>query len=161
MQSPSAAIISLILGRKRELQASKRNVVLHVVELARGLLGGRGRASLALALRFGPLLARLAAALATSEHLHRVRADLGAVAVLALLVLPLAGAQAAFDVDLRAFLQVFARDLRQTPEEGDAMPLGRLLHLTARLVLPLVGSLDADVGDRIAARRVAGLRVRA
>src|SRR5687767_7163665 len=115
----------------------KRNVVLHVVELTRGFLWRR-------AFRFGRfgfhrVLTRLAAAFASPEHLHHVAADLGRVAVLAVFVLPLARAQASFNVDLRAFLQVFASDRSEAPEECDAVPLSRLLHLPARLVFPAVG----------------------
>src|SRR5262245_51880007 len=91
----------------------ERNIVFHVVELAgrllgRGGLGGRGRSLSALAAHFSRLGARLAAAFAPAEHLHYVAADLGAVAILPFLVLPLARAQAALDVDLRALLQVLA-----------------------------------------------------
>src|SRR6185437_10850879 len=43
---------------------------------------------------------------AAPEHLHLAADDLGRVAVAALFVLPLARAQAAFDVDLRALAQV-------------------------------------------------------
>src|SRR5687767_9038633 len=132
-----AAIISLI---------SERNIVFHVVELA-GLLGGRRRVPRfrRLGLHRG-LGARLAAALAAAEHLHHVGADLGGVAVLTLLVLPLARAQAAFDVDLRALLEVFAGDGRQLAEERDPVPFGRLFHFAALLVLPAIGRSDADVG---------------
>src|SRR3972149_6839429 len=103
--------------------------------------------------------ARLARARSRTEHLHHVGADFGGVAVLTLLVLPLAGAQAALDVDLRALLQVFARDLGQPAEERDAMPLGGFLLLAGRLVLPRVGGGDADVGDRLAAWQIARLRI--
>src|SRR6185503_15538549 len=131
-RSAWGAIISLI---------SERNVVFHVVELARRLLGRRGCGpGLAAAAR--GRLARLARALATPEHLHHVGADLGGVAVLAVLVLPLARAQLALDIDLRALLQVLAGDLRQATVEGDAMPLGRLLLLAARLVFPGVRGGD-------------------
>src|SRR5688572_9049934 len=126
----------------------ERNIVFHVVELAGRLLrrgrlrrgrGPRLAALSPLAPRFSRLGARLAAALAPAEHLHHVGADLGAVAVLTVLVLPLARAQAALDVHLRALLQVLAGHLGQPPEERDAVPLGGFLHLAARLVLPLVG----------------------
>src|SRR3982750_1936697 len=87
---------------------SERNVVFHVVELAGRLLRGRrGRG-----LRLGstrPFRTRLAGPGPRAEHLHRVGDDLGRVAVLAFLVLPLARADAALDVDLRALLEVFAR----------------------------------------------------
>src|SRR6267142_3086374 len=140
-----AAIISLIL---------ERNIVFHVVELAGGLLRVRlGLRGLALGgLGLGALargLARLAGAGARAQHLHDVAANLGAVAVLPLLVLPLARAQASLDVDLRALLQVLARDLGQAAEKGDAVPLGRLLHLAARLVLPAIGRRDADISHRV------------
>src|SRR5262245_46007933 len=145
----------------------ERNIVFHVVEVAallrRGGLRRRRRprlAAVAAAPHLSRLPARLAAALAPSQHLHGVAADFGAVAVLAgLLVLPLARAQAALDVHLRAFLEVLAGDFRQAAEEGNAVPLGLLLHLAARLVLPAVGGGDADVGDRLAAGQIAGLGV--
>src|SRR5882672_12025315 len=145
---------------------SERNIVFHVVELAGGLLRARlGLRGLALGglalggLGLGALprgLARLAGAGARPQHLHDVAANLGAVAVLPLLVLPLARAQASLDVHLRALLQVLARDLRQAPEKGDAVPLGRLLHLAACLVLPAIGRRHANVRHRVAAWRVAG-----
>src|SRR6185436_10439766 len=118
---------------------SERNVVVHVVELAGRLLRRGLRLRRARRRRFRALATRLAAALAPAEHLHHVAADLGRVAVLAVLVLPLARAQAALDVDLRALFQVFAGDLGETAEEGDAMPLRRFLFLATRLVFPGVG----------------------
>ena len=107
------------------------------------------------------LVAGLARAFAPAEHLHDVGADLGAVAVLPFLVLPFARAETALDVDLRALLQVLAGDLRQAPEERHAVPLRGFLHLSRGLVLPAVGGGHADVGDRLAARQIARLRVRA
>src|SRR5207253_1620455 len=99
--------------------------------------GTRGAARRGAAL--GGLALRDAAAathaLARPQHLHGVGDDLGGVLVRAVLVLPLARLQAALDVDLRALLEVFARDLRELAEEGHAVPLGLLL-LLARLVLP-------------------------
>ena len=47
-----------------------------------------------------------------------------------------ASTQAALNIYLRAFLQIFAGDLRQAVIEGDAVPFGALLLLTALLVLP-------------------------
>src|SRR2546427_2906083 len=136
-QAPAAA--PLQTANKPRTFTSERNIVFHVVELAGGLLGGRlGLAGLALGgLGLGGLglralprgLARLAGAGARPQHLHDVAADLGRGAVLPLLVLPLARAQASLDVDLRALLQVLARDLRQAPEKGDAAPPGRLFPL--------------------------------
>src|SRR5260221_8019740 len=146
---------------------SERNIVFHVVEFAARLLRRRLRLSARLGLarlRRATLRAgvgtRLAAAFAAAEHLHHVAADLGRVAVLAFLVLPFARAQAALDIDLRALLQILARHLGEAPEERDAMPFGRFLHLAARLVLPLVGGGDTDVDDRLAARQIARLWIR-
>src|SRR5688500_3490277 len=100
---------------------SERDVVLHVVELA-ALFRRRGSAP-----RLGrPLPARLPAPFARTrsrarpEHLHPVADDLGRVTLDAVLVLVLARADPALDVDLRPFLQVFAGDLGQPPEERDA-----------------------------------------
>src|SRR5262245_46250201 len=143
----------------------ERNIVFHVVELAGRLLrrGGLGRGRRTLAAHFSAALgARLTATFTPAEHLHRVAADLGAVAVLAgFLVLPLARSQAAFDVHLRALLQVFARDLGQAAEKRDAVPLGGFLRLAARLVFPAIGGGDANIGDGLTARQVTRLRVRA
>src|SRR5450830_989818 len=67
------------------------------------------------------LAARGAAlALAAAEHLHLVGADFGGVFFDAVLVGPLARAQAAFDVDLRALAQVLAGDFGQAAVEDDA-----------------------------------------
>src|SRR2546427_9413214 len=131
-QAPAAA--PLPTANKPRTFTSERNIVFHVVELASGLLRGRlGLRRLALgALALGGLglgalargLARLAGAGARPQHLHDVAADLGAVAVLTLLVLPLARAQASLDGTLRALLQVLARRRRPAPEKGDAVSLG-------------------------------------
>src|SRR6266581_8596663 len=66
----------------------KRDIVVHVVELARGLLRG-------LVLACGDRLfcfavARVARTLPAAEHLHAVGDDFGGGALLAFLVLPLA-----------------------------------------------------------------------
>src|SRR5579885_3422356 len=71
-----------------------------------------------------------------AEHLHLVADDLRGIALVALLVLPLAGAQAALNIDLRSLAQVLAGDLRQPAKKGDAVPLGALLLLAALLVTP-------------------------
>src|SRR6266850_1294252 len=108
---------------------SERNVVFHVVELAGRLLGCRGGLGLRCLLTGGitaGLPSRFTRSGARAEHLHGVGDDLRAVAVLAFLVLPLARADAALDVHLRALLQIFARDLRKPAEEGDSVPLGGL-----------------------------------
>src|SRR5438093_1340186 len=94
-----AAIISLI---------SERNIVFQVVELAGRLLRrrGPGLGRLRLHRRLG---ARLARPGARAQHLHLGGHDLGGVLILALLVLPFAGAQAPFHIHLRPLLEVFRR----------------------------------------------------
>src|SRR6185436_16846507 len=67
------------------------------------------------------------------EHLHLVGDDLGGVAVVAGLVLPLARAQRAFDVDLGTLFQVLAGDLTETAEHGHVVPFGTFLVLTRLL----------------------------
>src|SRR6202034_1842262 len=98
---------------------------------------------------------------AAAEHLQLVADDLGRVTLVALLVLPFAGAQAPFDIDLRALAQIFAGDLGEAPEERHAMPLGALLLLAALLIPPALAGGDAQVGDRRARGHGAGLGVSA
>ncbi len=95
-----------------------------------------------------------------ADQLHPVGHDLGRVLLDAVLVGVLARLQPALDVDRAALLQVLARDLRLAAEQDDAVPLGAFLLLAA-LVLPLLGRRDVEVGDRIAAGRVARLRIAA
>ena len=145
----------------------KRNIVLEIVELARRLgtaaagwwpatAGRRPRRRRRTIVHLGPHVGAHVAtahAAARAEHLHAIGNDLSGIALLAFLVLPLARLQATFDVDLAALLEVLARDLGKSAEEGDAMPLGALL-LRAGLVLPLIGGGDADVGDGLLERHL-------
>jgi len=74
--------------------------------------------------------------------------DLGAVAVGTGLVLPLAGAQRAFDEDLRAFREEFPDDLAEAlAEDHDAVPFGPLLAFTAAAILPALAGGDAQRDD--------------
>src|SRR5690554_2045728 len=82
------------------------------------------------------------------EHLHFVGDDFGGVAVLAVLALPFAGAQRAFDVDFRAFAQILAGNFCQAVKEHHSVPFGTLLWLTGCFVFPLLGGSHADVGYR-------------
>src|SRR5690242_16217966 len=139
----------------------ERDIVVHVVELPRGLLGrlaftGRDRRLV--------LVAPLARACvphsrAAAEHLHALGHDLGGIALLALFVLPFARAQGALDVDLRALLQIFPRDRGEAVEEHHAVPFGALLFFAALLVFPGFARRDRDVGDGASLGVVPGLRV--
>ena len=97
---------------------------------------------------------------AAAKQLHAIRDDLRRVFLDAVLVRVLARLQPALDVDGAPFLQEFAGDFRLAPEEHDAMPFGALLLLAA-LVLPLLGGRDVEVGDGVAAGRVARLGIAA
>src|SRR5256885_6821866 len=90
---------------------------------------------------------------------HVIADDLGRVALVPLLVLPLARAQASLDVDLRALAQVLAGDFRQAPEERHAVPFGPLLLLTGLLVAPALTRRDAQVGHGRAGGHGAGLGI--
>src|ERR1700683_1416828 len=67
---------------------------------------------------------------APPRHLHLVGTDLGGVAIAAFLVLPLARAQSALNIDLRAFAQVLGGDLAQPSEQCHVVPLGAFLLFT-------------------------------
>ena len=58
------------------------------------------------------------------KELHALGADFRCVAVVAVLIRPLTGPQAAFDVDGAAFMEVVLRDFGQAVEKHDAMPFG-------------------------------------
>src|ERR1041385_2763373 len=66
-----------------------------------------------------PAVAALAA-----EELHGHGDDLGGLALLSFLVLPLAGLQATLDVDLAALVQVLAAILGRAAPHHDTVPLG-------------------------------------
>src|SRR5262249_37405184 len=93
------------------------------------------------------------------QHLHLVADNLGRIALVALLILPLASAQTALNVDLRALAQVLGGDLGQPAEERHAVPFGTLLLLAALLVAPALAGGDAQVGDGRARGHGAGLGV--
>src|SRR5262245_1405848 len=141
---------SLVLDPRRDLspplrRPSERNVVVRTaaeVVTDRALIGRhRGFRAIARALA------------APTQHLHVARDDLGRVALLPLLVLPLTRADAALDVHLPALGQVLAADLRLLPPHDHAVPLGGFLLLAA-FVGPLLGGGEAQVGDRLLALRV-------
>src|SRR5256714_12308397 len=152
--------------------ALERNIVVEILPAtgtAPGLLGvGRGasaraptraRARTPARRRAGARRAHGPAAAPAPEHLQVATDDLGRVALVPLLVLPLACAQASLDVDLRALAQVLAGDFRQAPEERDAVPFGPLLLLTGLLVAPALAGRHAQVRDRGSGGHRAGLGI--
>ncbi len=99
----------------------------------------------------------------TTQHLHHaseaVDQHFSGVALLAALILPFAGLQFAFHIDLGALLQVLASHFGQLAHEDDAVPFGTLFLLTGLLVAPGFGGSQSNVGHSTATRHVAYFRV--
>src|SRR5260221_14147869 len=76
-----------------------------------------------------------ASACTAAQQDDAVAANLGRVALVALLVVPLTRLEAAFDVNLLALLQVLIQRLRLLAPENDPVPL-RLFLALAFLVVP-------------------------
>ena len=73
----------------------------------------------------------------------------GGIAVLAGLILPFARLQRAFDVNLRAFLEILLGDLAQIlVEDHDPVPLGLFTPLAGRLVLPVFRGGEPQICNR-------------
>src|SRR5437899_9138001 len=108
--------------------------------------------------------ARVAAAIdwlrapAATEEYDLVAADLGRVALVAVLVVPLPRLQTAFHVDLLALGEVLRQRFRRLAPQHHAVPFGFFLPL-AGLVVPHLGGRHVDRRDGGAARRVAQLGV--
>lgn len=140
--------------------ALERDVVTQIVErgLRLVLRGGRGVIG-RLVVAATATAGRRTHTLARTEHLHVVAANFGGVALLAILIGPLAGAQAAFDIDLRALLQILAANLGQLAESRDTDPLGHFLAFAGLLVLPVLRAGNAEIADCLAAGGVACFRI--
>src|SRR5690625_7975172 len=78
---------------------------------------------------------------------------------MAVLALPLARLDATLDVNLGALEQVHAGTFAQAAKHDHAMPFLALAHFTRLPVAPRLGGCNANIGDRAAARGVAGFRV--
>src|SRR5437016_168253 len=105
--------------------------------------------------------AALATAAGRSTHeAHVLAHDLGRVALLAFLVLPLPGAQRALDEDLAALREVLLREVGLLAEQHDAVPLGFVLPPAVAVGTPLVRG-HVERGDRGAALGVAHLGIAA
>src|SRR5690606_23455168 len=128
----------------------ERDVVVHVVEVVRGLARRRrprsrsrcgaarpGRSACRLSLAREAAVVATTAPVARAEQLHRLGDDLGGVAVLPFLVLPLARLQTTFDVDRPALPQVFTGDFGEAVVEDDRVPLGFLALLARGAVFPV------------------------
>ena len=95
-----------------------------------------------------------------SAPLIALQHDLGGVAVIAVAVLPFAGLELAFEIDLGALAQILLGDLAQAlVEDRDIVPFGLFAPLAGVLVAPAFAGGDAQVGDRAAVLHVADFRV--
>ncbi len=95
---------------------------------------------------------------ARPEKPHRSAHDFIGGALLALFIVPLAGLDAAFDIDLVALLQVLLRELRLLAPQDDPVPLGALLAFPRAVFEDLIGS-QGEIADRLAAGGVPRFRV--
>lgn len=131
------ALCTASTGRRYKLE---RNIVVHVVEITGRRLGCSSRAlrcrwcrphrSLPrrVATTIATIFGRAAHALAAAQHLHAVGTDVGGEFFDTVFIGVFTGAQAAFDIDLRAFAQVLADDLGQAAVKNHAVPFGGFFH---------------------------------
>src|SRR5690606_28019855 len=133
---------------------------------ARGVAAARRTAAAAAvtAAAIAVVTAAAARAAAAVQHVQfaakGAQRDFGRVAVIAALVLPFAGLQLAFDIDLGAFFQVLLGHADQRfGIDRDRMPLGAFLALAGIAVLPGFRGGDAQVGDLAAAGKGADFGV--
>src|SRR5690606_21214425 len=153
----------------------KRNVIIKTVKtgwrlLRCAALAGRAKAALITVLRSGLRIARHCFRLAESliltvplpviathiaagiiapavQHLHFIGDNFCGVSVCAVLRLPFARTQRAFNINLAAFAQIFTRDLTEAVEKYHPVPLSALLGLPSILVLPAFSVTHADINN--------------
>src|SRR5690606_17500271 len=150
--------------------ASERQVVVVVGEEVAARLGRVGRLMIhrrrtahltAGAPTAASSVARLRTALAaTTQHHHVLGDDLGHVSLIALLILPVARLQAAFDVHLTSLAQVLVADLGQPSPRDHPMPLGPLLALASIASAELLIGGEPAIDDGRSAGREPHLRGR-
>src|SRR5271170_3724764 len=104
--------------------------------------------------------ARGHAVTATTQHPETIRHNLETGPLLALLVLPFAGLDPAFDENQRALLQVLLGNFGLFAPDHNLVPLRALLPFTVAILIRFVGG-DAEIGYGLAAGGVAGFRVAA
>ena len=110
--------------------------------------------------------ATAAAFAATIKHGQRrveaLKNDFRRVTIIAVLVLPFAGLQRAFDVELGALLDVLLNDLAKAfIEDDDRVPFGLFFALARIAVTPAFRRRNAQVGDWSAVLRAANFRISA
>src|SRR4029077_19958668 len=97
---------------------------------------------------------------AATEHAEIIGDDFKAGALLAFLVLPFAGLDAAFDKDERALLQILLGDFGLLAPDDNLVPLGAFLALAVFVFVRLIGG-DGKIGDGLASAGVARFRIAA
>jgi len=115
---------------------------------------GHGRA-------FGSLAAAFAAPIQHGQLAAIfLQHDFGRIFLHPVLVGVFAGLELAFDIDLRALLQILLGHLRKVlVEDHHAVPLGLLLAFSARLVAPGFRGRDREIDHRIARSQPPHFRV--
>ena len=88
---------------------------------------------------------------AATQQIHRVGQNLGRITLVVVLIHPLAGAQTALDIELRALAHIAIHDIREAAPQRDRVPLGMLLRLVRRTVVQPLGRSQPDTGDLRAA----------
>src|SRR5476651_1429819 len=145
---------------------SERNFVVHVAGLA-----GAGQRRLALARHARAagteVIAAVGAGAAAAgiEHgelrIEALQHHFGRVTVVTVLVLPFARLQRAFQINLRALLEILLDDLAQAlVEDHYPMPLGFFLALAGGLVAPAFRGGHPQIRDRTAVLGAANFRIR-
>src|ERR1019366_5714224 len=149
-----------------------RNLVVHIARLAsagqrrlalaRRARSGTGTAGTEVIAAFGTGAATAAAGIEHGElRIEALQHHFGRVAVVAVLVLPFARLQRAFQVNLRALLEVLLDDLAQAfVEDHHPMPLGFFLALAGGLVAPAFRGGDPQIRDRTAVLGAATFGIR-
>jgi hypothetical protein len=97
---------------------------------------------------------------AATEHAEIGGDNFETGALLAFLILPFAGLDAAFNEYLGAFFQILLGDFGLFAPNDDFVPLGALLAFAVAVFEGFVGG-DGKIGDGLAAAGVAGFRVAA
>ena len=167
--------------RKREaeppFERSKRDVIIHAARLEGGGIGGWATSAATTATIVDLTPPEAAAAIVGAAEttiaatgaftlaapikqgqvgIEALQHHFGGIFVLAGLVLPFAGLQLAFDIDLAALFQIALSHAGEAfREDHHAVPLGLFTLFTAIAVLPALGSGDGEVHHLAAAGQVA------
>src|SRR5207237_1380280 len=144
-----------MVGLKTRPTPLKRNIIVgqladrlsHRFDVLAATRGGRRAGAAALR------APRAHSAPSAAQQHNAVASDFSGVALVAVLVVPLAGLEAPLNVDLLALGEIFRQRFRGLSPEHDAVPFGLFL-LLARLVVPHLGRSHVERGHGGASGRV-------